>query len=276
MSPLDFSIDRNSDVPLATQLAWKLRTLVATGALRPGDRLPGVREIAEAAGVNVNTVRSVFGRLEEEGLLSSQHGRGTFIAGDAAVQEPLARVAAAAAAEARRAGLDPREVAAALFVDTGLSDADTGLSAPARQGATSRTGPAIERGADERAQRRRLRGDIARLEGELAYLEGLSSIKSPPRDRPRAGQILTAAELAAVRDDLAARVADLRTERAETRRSVAEERRIAEAQAASEQPASEQGAGNRAATPRGPRVWRHGGVWTGPLKPGGDGVVYES
>ena len=52
--------------------------------LRPGDRLPSVRELARTAGVNVNTVRSVYARLEAEGAVQSEHGRGTFVATPAA------------------------------------------------------------------------------------------------------------------------------------------------------------------------------------------------
>jgi DNA-binding transcriptional MocR family regulator len=40
-----------------------------------------VRELAIEAGVNVNTVRSVYGRLENDGLVRSEQGRGTFVAG---------------------------------------------------------------------------------------------------------------------------------------------------------------------------------------------------
>lgn len=252
--PLDLSVDRHSDVPLATQLAWKLRTLVATGALRPGDRLPGVREVADAAGVNVNTVRSVYGRLEEEGVVSSQHGRGTFVAADATPQAALAPIAAAAAAEARSAGLDPREVAAALFV---------GAQAP-----PDAPTPAVPQGVDrpaggqpaEREHRRELRADIARLEGELAWLQPPGEEPAPSQLRPRAGQILKAGELEAIRDELAERVSELRAARFEAR-SAAQARRL------SGEPAAARPAGEG-------RVWRHGGVWTGALRR--DGVVYES
>ena len=72
-------MDREAEVPLGTQLAWKLRRLIETGELGAGDRLPSVRDAAAAAGVNVNTVRSVYGRLESEGLVSSEQGRGTFV-----------------------------------------------------------------------------------------------------------------------------------------------------------------------------------------------------
>ena len=57
--PLEISISRESDVPLGTQLAWQLKTLIATGDLAPGEQLPGARELGEAVGVNVNTVRGV-------------------------------------------------------------------------------------------------------------------------------------------------------------------------------------------------------------------------
>jgi GntR family transcriptional regulator len=79
-SGLDLSVDRSAEVPLGTQLASRIREAVREGALGSGDRLPSVRELAEAAGVNVNTARAVYARLESEGLVRSEHGRGTFVA----------------------------------------------------------------------------------------------------------------------------------------------------------------------------------------------------
>jgi GntR family transcriptional regulator len=77
----ELRIERGSDIPIGTQLAWALERLIGRGTLGPGDKLPSVRQLAEAAGVNVNTVRSVYARLEERGLLDSEHGRGTFVRG---------------------------------------------------------------------------------------------------------------------------------------------------------------------------------------------------
>src|SRR4051794_30203805 len=96
---LDLSVDRDSEVPLGTQLSWKLATFIRTGRLAPGTRLPGVRELAEQAGVHVNTVRGVYSRLEEEGLVSSEHGGGPFVARGAPRRAELARVLAEAAEE---------------------------------------------------------------------------------------------------------------------------------------------------------------------------------
>jgi len=89
---------------------------MAAGELGPGARLPSVREMAAATGVNANTVRAVYARLEAEGLVATEHGRGTFVAGEPGGSDgQLSAIAQRAAEEARAAGLDPRAVAAALF-----------------------------------------------------------------------------------------------------------------------------------------------------------------
>src|SRR5271167_3531325 len=73
------AIDRAAEVPIGVQLAWFLRSRIGGGGFKPGQQLPGLREAAEAAGVNVNTVRTVYQRLEREGLIDSQQGSGTFV-----------------------------------------------------------------------------------------------------------------------------------------------------------------------------------------------------
>jgi GntR family transcriptional regulator len=78
---LDLTVDRDAELPLGAQLAGRIRTALREGVLGPGDRLPSVRELAEVAGVNVNTVRAVYARLESEGLARSEQGRGTFVSG---------------------------------------------------------------------------------------------------------------------------------------------------------------------------------------------------
>jgi DNA-binding transcriptional regulator YhcF (GntR family) len=265
--PLGLSVDRDSDVPLGTQLGWKLATLIRTGRLTPGTRLPGVRELAEQAGVHVNTVRGVYSRLEEEGLISSEHGRGTFVAERAPQRAELARVLAEAAAEASSAGLDPRELAAALFVAGDLTATPPPKAEPPAASRRPGSGPAGEaerKGADapkrrradateqpreraaspgERARRRRLREEIAELEQDLVYLEPLGPAGA--QRRLPAGRILTAAELEEVRDALAGRLDELRAARAEARRRALQPPEPEPAPAAS------------------PRVWRHAGVWTG-------------
>ncbi len=95
MGRVDLSIDRAGELPLGIQLARRIRSHIDSGGLKAGDRLPSVRDAAAAAGVNVNTVRTVYGRLEREGLLRSVHGSGTFVerppraAGDAGERRTL-------------------------------------------------------------------------------------------------------------------------------------------------------------------------------------------
>src|SRR5919197_5087216 len=104
---------RADDLPVGAQLAWRLRVLIASGQLTPGARLPGVRELASGTGVNVNTARAVYRRLERDGLIASRHGLGTFVADDAPASPELERLAADAADSARVEGIDPRDLARA-------------------------------------------------------------------------------------------------------------------------------------------------------------------
>lgn len=107
MNPVpDLSVDRSLGVPLGTQLAWKLTALIQSGEVAPEERLPSVRELARAAGVNVNTARAVYGRLEGQGMVVSEQGRGTF----AAAPPPRQSSAPRRALQAQIAELE-REVA---------------------------------------------------------------------------------------------------------------------------------------------------------------------
>lgn len=73
-------IEKGSAVPISRQIASQIATLCASGALRPGERLPSVRELARELAVNQNTVLRVYERLCGEGLLEMRHGQGTFVA----------------------------------------------------------------------------------------------------------------------------------------------------------------------------------------------------
>ena len=88
---LDLTVDRSAGVPLGAQLAARITEAVREGRIGPGDRLPSVRELAEAASVNVNTARAVYARLESDGVVRSEHGRGTFVAHGRPVDETTTR-----------------------------------------------------------------------------------------------------------------------------------------------------------------------------------------
>ncbi|MGO9321666.1 MAG: GntR family transcriptional regulator [Solirubrobacteraceae bacterium] len=134
---LDVAIDRDGELPIGVQLAWALRTRIGDGRFKPGQRLPGLRDLARVTGVNVNTARSVYQRLEQEGLIESQQGSGTFVASNSRGASEVSVIAAGAARRARLAGVDPRQVAAALYVSA-QPISDTEQVAAARR-ATLRT-----------------------------------------------------------------------------------------------------------------------------------------
>lgn len=204
--PAQLAVDRDSELPLGLQLAWKLRAQIALGVLVAGERLPSVRELAEAAEVNVNTARSVYGRLEQEGYIVSRHGLGTFVADRGAESPGLARIAAEAASEAREAGLDPRELAAAIY-----ASADLPSPAPELPGRVSSTLPGLTEHVDERGARRTLRRQIARLEAELAaYTKTLPPPGNTHPLRLPKPHLAGMAELEAIRDRLLNRLEEAR------------------------------------------------------------------
>jgi DNA-binding transcriptional regulator YhcF (GntR family) len=77
---MQLRLDRDSGVPLGTQLTWRLRSAIERGELGPGAKLPSLRDAASAAGVNVNTVRAAYAKLESAGVVTTEQGRGTFVA----------------------------------------------------------------------------------------------------------------------------------------------------------------------------------------------------
>jgi GntR family transcriptional regulator len=161
-----FATDSGDELPLSVQLSWRLRALIASQRLAPGEQLPSVRTLAEWAGVNVNTVRDVYRDLEDEGLVTTQQGKGTFVAPDVPSSPEVERIAADAIAEALAGDVDPRDVGIAMLVGASLGGLDVDLPAE--------TPPAVPTTPDfapdsERAVRRELRRQIERLEGELAH-----------------------------------------------------------------------------------------------------------
>ena len=72
-------IDSSSGVPITRQIVDQIRAQCASGALRPGERLPSVRALARDVAVNQNTILRVYERLEAEGLIERRHGDGTYV-----------------------------------------------------------------------------------------------------------------------------------------------------------------------------------------------------
>src|SRR5438105_6083024 len=73
------SLDASLDSPLYRQLFDKIRSLIETGVLEDGERLPPTRELAGSLGLNRTTVSAAYELLESEGLLKGHVGRGSFV-----------------------------------------------------------------------------------------------------------------------------------------------------------------------------------------------------
>jgi GntR family transcriptional repressor for pyruvate dehydrogenase complex len=65
---------------LPSSIADRLRGQIATGQLKPGEQLPGHRELAAMFSVSVGSVREAISMLVSEGLIATRAGRGTFVA----------------------------------------------------------------------------------------------------------------------------------------------------------------------------------------------------
>jgi GntR family transcriptional regulator len=76
---MHIQLDFRSGQPIYLQIVEQIRQLVARGDLKPGDQLPTVRQLATDLRVNFNTVARAYRTLDEAGLISTQHGRGTYV-----------------------------------------------------------------------------------------------------------------------------------------------------------------------------------------------------
>jgi DNA-binding transcriptional regulator YhcF (GntR family) len=180
---------RGDDLPVGANLFWRLQALIRSGHLPANHRLPGIRDFAAGAGINVNTARAIYRRLEDDGLAVSRQGLGTFVSPNAPVSPALEELVARVAEEAVALGIEPRELARALYAGSSAAGLEEGLA----------TSPRTD--DQERSARDTLRGQIARLEGRLAAYPEPGRAEGATRERgfPR---IAALDELEAVRDDL--------------------------------------------------------------------------
>jgi molybdate-binding protein/DNA-binding transcriptional regulator YhcF (GntR family) len=87
---LDLRLDYHSSKPLYKQIADQVRQLIATEQIKPGDRIPTVRELARSLNVNQNTVVKAYLELERENILSSRRGGGTVVTSN--VDDPVLQI----------------------------------------------------------------------------------------------------------------------------------------------------------------------------------------
>lgn len=76
---IPIQIDFRSGVPITNQIFEQIYDQVLRGDLKPGDQMPTVRSLAQQLKINFNTVARAYRLLDEAGIISTQHGRGTYI-----------------------------------------------------------------------------------------------------------------------------------------------------------------------------------------------------
>ncbi|HET8815484.1 MAG TPA: GntR family transcriptional regulator [Solirubrobacterales bacterium] len=196
-----FAIDPEDEVPVGLQLSWRLRALIRTGELAAGERLPSFRRLAEWAGVNVGTVRAVYESLEEDNLVVSRHGQGTFVAEGVEAAPQLEVIAADALRRANEAGLGPRDLAIVAMACASIPEESETLEV-----------------------RQELRRQIARLEAELASYTGHLKADLATAPRRAVAHVAGVEELEQTRDTLIAQLAAAQRESEEEVRQRAQTR----------------------------------------------------
>lgn len=118
---MKIKVDLTDHVPIYIQLMNQVKHMIATGELEPGDQLPTVRQLAADLRINFNTVARAYRLLDEENIISTQHGRGTYILEPASEEDhqklrrrDLLRLLNYFLNEANSLGFSPAEVRSAM------------------------------------------------------------------------------------------------------------------------------------------------------------------
>lgn len=80
-----FPLDYKSRLPIYEQLNKSISKMAALGALEPNEQLPSVRTLAQDLGINPNTVQKAYQMLEQNGIIYSVPGKGSYISPDLSV-----------------------------------------------------------------------------------------------------------------------------------------------------------------------------------------------
>lgn len=105
----------DSSRPIYLQIIERVQMDVITGRYQPGDKLPSVRDLAQEAAVNPNTMQKALSELERSGLIYSQRTSGRFITEDKELIHQMQKELAAAEVSAfvahmKQLGITPEEI----------------------------------------------------------------------------------------------------------------------------------------------------------------------
>lgn len=105
----------DSSRPIYLQIIERVQMDIITGRYQPGDKLPSVRDVAQEAAVNPNTMQKALSELERSGLIYSQRTSGRFITEDKELIHQMKKELAAAEVSAfvahmKQLGITPEEI----------------------------------------------------------------------------------------------------------------------------------------------------------------------
>jgi GntR family transcriptional regulator len=118
-------------VPIYVQIRDQVLRAIGAGVVRPGEKMPTMRQVAVALRVDLNTVRRAYDALARTGAITIQPARGTFVskqppAADATVDaECIDDLALRTIAAARISGLEPTEIAYRILAIAKQQDNET-------------------------------------------------------------------------------------------------------------------------------------------------------
>jgi GntR family transcriptional regulator len=81
---MNFKIDPSSGLPIYLQLIEQIKYHISVGTLRAEDQLPSVRKLSTDLRVNPNTIAKAFNIMENDGIVYTKRGEGTFVSSQAA------------------------------------------------------------------------------------------------------------------------------------------------------------------------------------------------
>ncbi|MGV9850572.1 GntR family transcriptional regulator [Streptomyces sp. NPDC003442] len=145
MGWMRYYIERRRGVAAYQQIVEQTKRAVRAGVLKPGDRLPTAREVAETCAVNPNTTLKAYRELDRDGVVELRQGVGTFIAAAAAdrshapaAESPLYAELAEWTGRALAAGLMEEDVRD--LVELALQERRQTAAGTARGGTDERNG----------------------------------------------------------------------------------------------------------------------------------------
>ena len=105
----------DSSRPIYLQIIERVQMDIITGRYQPGDKLPSVRDLAQEAAVNPNTMQKALSELQRSGLIYSQRTSGRFITEDKELIHQMKKELAAAEVSAfvahmKQLGITPEEI----------------------------------------------------------------------------------------------------------------------------------------------------------------------